>query len=95
MVKIANGRWPSVTSAAAENRAETSFKTIYLRNADMNDAHDNAAVTVMAYGLRPANRNLDSEKAAIKSFRAIFGFAPTSATNWDAVRAIAYSGSTR
>ncbi|MFA5318599.1 MAG: hypothetical protein WC323_03970 [Patescibacteria group bacterium] len=95
VIKIANGRWPSVTNATAENRAKTSFKTIYLRNANMDDAHDNAAVTVMAYGLRPADRNLNSEKAAIKSFKAIFGYAPTSATNWDAVRAIAYSGATR
>ncbi|MDP3899807.1 MAG: hypothetical protein Q8Q23_01870 [bacterium] len=95
VVKIANGRWPSSASATAEARAKTSFKTIYLREANMSNANDNAAVTVMAYGLRPANRNLDSEKTAIKTFKAIFGYNPTSATNWDAVRAIAYSGATR
>lgn len=95
VIKIANGRWPSQTNATAEKRAKTSFKTIYLREASMSNAHDNAAVTVMAYGLRPADRNLNSEKTAIKSFKAIFGYNPTSATNWDAVRAIAYSGATR
>jgi len=95
VIKIANGRWPSQTNATAEKRAKTSFKTIYLREANMSNAHDNAAVTVMAYGLRPADRKLNSEKTAIKSFKAIFGSAPTSATNWDAVRAIAYSGATR
>ena len=82
-------------SEAKEAKAKTSFKTIYLREANMNNAHDNAAVTVMSYGLRPANRNLNSEKAAIKSFKAIFGFNPSSASNWDAVRAVAYSGATR
>ena len=49
----------------------------------------------MAYGLRTATRNLNSEKAAIKSFKAIFGKAPTTASDWDAVRAIAYSGAKR
>ena len=95
VIKIANGRWPSARSETKEAKAKTSFKTIYLREANMNNAHDNAAVTVMSYGLRPANRNLNSEKAAIKSFKAIFGFNPSSASNWDAVRAVAYSGATR
>jgi len=95
VIKIANGRWPNERSEAKENTAKTSFKTIYLRQANMDDPHDNAAVTVMAYGLRPADRNLNSEKTAIKSFKAIFGYNPSSATNWDAVRAIAYSGATR
>jgi len=94
-IKIANGRWPSEHSETAENRATISFKTIYKREPNRTNPHDDAAVTVMAYGLRPSNRNLDSEKAAIKIFKAIYGYNPTSATNWDAVRAIAYSGATR
>jgi hypothetical protein len=95
VIKIANGRWPSETSATAESKAKATFKTIYKRNANMANAHDNAAVTVMAYGLRPANRNLNSERAAIKSYRAIFGINPSLSTAWDAVRAISYSGATR
>jgi len=67
----------------------------YLRDPNRTNAHDDAAVTVMAYGLRPAGRNLDSEKAAIKYFKAIYGYTPSAATAWDVVRAIAYSGSTR
>jgi len=95
VIKIANGRWPNERNIAAENRAKLSFEAIYLRKAKMENAHDNAAVTVMAYGLRPAKRNLDSEKAAIKSYRAIFNRTPVTATAWDAVRAISYSGATR
>jgi hypothetical protein len=49
----------------------------------------------MTYGLRPAKRNLDSEKAAIKIFKDIYGYAPKTASAWDVVRAIAYSGATR
>lgn len=95
VIKIANGRWPNERSQAKEDRASISFKSIYLREANMDDPNDNAAVTVMAYGLRPANRNLDSEKVAINTFRYVFGYSPTTASNWDAVRAIAYSGATR
>jgi len=92
VIKIANGRWPSQRSAIAEARAKINFKLVYSRAADMLNIYDNAAVTVMAYGLRPAARNLNSEKAAIKSFRFIFQRTPITAREWDVVRAIAYSG---
>jgi len=94
-IKIANGRWPSQTSQAAEDKATINFKAVYLREPDRSSPHDDAAVTVMAYGLRPADRNLGSEKAAIKIFKAIYGYNPATAIAWDVVRAIAYSGATR
>ncbi len=95
VIKIANGRWPTVESTTAVNRAQTEFKKIYLREPDMNNPNDNAAVSVIAYGLRPANRNTDSEKAAIKIFFSIYGHNPATAGEWDAIRAIAYSGAVR
>ena len=95
VVKIANGRWPSQISVDKESSAETAFEKIYLRTPDRDNPKDDAAVVVMAYGLRPGQRNLNSEKAAIKSFRAIYGKSPVSATDWDTVRAIAYSGAKR
>jgi hypothetical protein len=94
-IKAANGRWPGATNSAAEELAEVKFKAIYLRAADRANRYDNAAVVIIAYGLRPNNRNLASEQAAIRIFKAIFGQNPSSATDWDAVRAIAYSGATR
>lgn len=95
IIKIANGRWPSQRSEEAENRATESFEEIYLRETDRSNPNDDATVTIIAYGLRPADRNMDSEKDAINSFRAIYNYSPTSATDWDIVRAIAYSGATR
>ena len=95
VVKIGNGRWPGQTNPDKETAAEKDFKTIYKRSADRANPNDDAAVVVMSYGLRPRDRNLDSERAAIKSFRAIFGDSPSTATDWDTVRAIAYSGATR
>ncbi len=95
VIKIANGRWPSEKNTASETNALTAFKKIYLRAANRANANDDAAVTVVAYGLRPSDRNLNSEKAAINSFKYIYGYTPKSATAWDIVRAIAYSGAKR
>jgi len=95
VIKIANGRWPGQINKETEKNAEAAFKKIYLRNPDRTNARDDAAITVMAYGLRPANRNLDSEKAAIRIFTNIYGYSPATATAWDVVRAISYSGVTR
>ena len=94
-IKIANGRWPSEISTSTQAKAAQEFKKVYKRAPNMKQTNDNAAVTVMAYGLRPANRNINSEKAAIKSFRAVYGSTPVSATDWDIVRAVAYSGARR
>ena len=70
VIKIANGRWPTERNTAAEKDAESKFFTVvYKHAADMSNPHDNAAVTVIAYGLRPADRNLDSEKARSRSTR--------------------------
>ena len=94
-IKIANGRWPSEKSETAENNAKKEFKKVYKREANMENPNDNAAVTVIAYGLRPDARNMDSEKTGIKTFKHIYGYNPSSAIDWDIVRAIAYSGATR
>lgn len=95
VLKIANGRWPNEKNLIKEEEAEKGFKSIYLREPDRKNSNDDAAVTIMTYGLRLSNRNLDSEKAAIKIFRNIFGYYPKKAVSWDMVRAIAYSGATR
>jgi hypothetical protein len=95
VIKIANGRWPKQKSATAEARAKIQFKKIYGREANFSNQNDNAAVTVMAYGLRPAQRNTNSEKTAIKSFKYFYKKAPVTAEEWDIVRAIAYSGARR
>jgi cysteine-rich repeat protein len=95
VIKIANGRWPMEKNEDAEKTAKAKFKKIYLRDPLMNNPTDNAAVMVIAYGLRPANRNFNSEKAAINSFKYIFKKAPADASDWDMVRAIAYSGAKR
>lgn len=63
----------------------------------MNNANDSAAIKVMAYGLRQkaANRNLDSEKTGINSFKGIYGYTPKSTEDWNTMQAITYSGAKR
>ena len=96
-IKIANGRFPSIVSEEAEANAKAQFKKIYLRDADMSDAHDLAAIKVMAYGLRQKaeNRNLKSESNALKTFKAIYKKLPQTTEEWNALQAITYSGATR
>ncbi len=96
-IKIANGRWPNITNNEAEKRAKKQFQKIYKRIADMNNSKDNAAVTVMAYGLRQKaeNRNLESEKQGINIFKNIYGHHPSSTEDWNIMQAITYSGSSR
>jgi len=96
-VKIANGRWPSISNEDAEYKAKLKFKNIYLRNTDDNNNNDVAAIKVMAYGLRQRaeNRNLESEGNALKIFKDIFGHLPSSTGEWNALQAITYSGATR
>jgi len=96
VIKIANGRWPNERNVEAEDETKSDrFKKIYKREANMSNANDNAAVTVMTYGLRPADRKLQSEMAGMRIFKGIYKYNPTSAQDWDIVRAIAYSGATR
>jgi hypothetical protein len=95
LLKIANGRWPATASVVALKQAKVEFKKVYGRNPIMTNTHDSNAVTIIAYGLLPAGRNIASEKVAIKAFEHFYGFAPSSALAWNVVRAIAYSGAAR
>jgi hypothetical protein len=96
-IKIANGRWPGETSSNAEIKAKENFIKVYQHVADMTDAKDNAAVTVMAYGLRQKaeNRNLDSESQGLKTIKEIYGHTPNTTEEWNILQAITYSGATR
>lgn len=96
VIKIANGRWPDERNPELEKEAaDTAFANIYERRPDPNNPNDSAAITVIAYGLRPAGRNLESEAKATEIYRNIFKKDPVEAFEWDLVRAIAYSGATR
>jgi len=97
VIKICNGRWPGQTNQEAEDKAKEYFELIYKREPNMDNPHDNAAITVMAYGLRQRaeNRNLNSERQGIKTFIHIFGYTPETSEDWDIMQGITYSGARR
>jgi hypothetical protein len=92
IIKISNNIMPSVIISVAEERAKKEFKKIFHKDADMKSSNDKTAINTMAYGLRPSERNMDSERTGINIFVTTYNYLPTSATDWDIVRAAAYSG---
>ncbi|MDO8261586.1 MAG: hypothetical protein Q7T50_08945, partial [Candidatus Magasanikbacteria bacterium] len=96
VIKIANGRWPKQRNTKYEDQMKTGpFVKIYKRNPDMKKSADSSAIVIMTYGLLPVKRNMNSEKASILTFKAIYGYSPASAPDWNISRAIAYSGAVR
>jgi hypothetical protein len=97
LIKISSGQWPSQTSAQAEEKAKKEFQKIYKRTANLENQNDEAAITVMAYGLRQKaeNRNLNSEAAALKTFKSIYKRMPQSTFDWNILQGITYSGASR
>ena len=92
IIRISINQLPLITNSAAEEKAKMEFKKVYQREADINNSHDQTAVNMIAYGLRPEKRGLDSERAGIGVFVRVYKYLPVSALDWDTVRAIAYSG---
>lgn len=89
---------PVITvNAKAEKEAKKRFLKIYKRVADMSDAKDKAAVNFMAYGtkLKAGSRDLKKEMAGLKTYRFVFKKNPKTAADWNAVRAISYSGAVK
>lgn len=96
IIKIANGRWPNVEPENEYVKSkEDIFRKIYLRNPDYSNINDEAAMMVMAYGIRPLPRNVDSENEAVGFFKGIYNRNPVSSSDWDIVRAVSYSGAIR
>ncbi len=97
ILKISNGNWPSRRNIEKEREMKDKFIEIYKRIPDMNNQNDNAAITIMTYGLKQKakNRNLESEKNGIKTFKNIFNKNPKTTQDWNVMQAITYSGAKR
>lgn len=92
IIKIANGEPPAQVSKKKEKQAAAAFKVIYGRAAKAGNAKDEAAVDSLAYGVRPTEKSLAAERAAIKTYQTVFRRLPKTSSDWAAVRTIAYSG---
>jgi len=91
IIRISNNQLPLTTNPAAEDKAKTEFKKIYSREFSLENLNDQKAINMMAYGLRPQKRDLDLERVGIKKFVEVYKYLPSSAIDWDTVRAIAYN----
>jgi len=92
VIKIGSKILPDEINLQAEDKAKIEFKKVYERDVDMDNSSDKTAVEMIAYGLRPEKRNLDSERVGIRAFIEVYNYLPTVAMDWDIIRAIAYSG---
>lgn len=92
IIRISNNQLPLAINPEVEEKAKVEFNKVYRREADINNSNDQTAVNMIAYGLRPEKRDLDSERAGIGVFVRVYKYLPISALDWDTVRAIAYSG---
>ncbi len=94
---IINGRKPVERKFTREIWAGAQFIKVYHRMFNFQNKYDDIAIWIAAYDLRlkPANRNLQSERAAINTFKVIYGRLPLNGDDWDIVRMVAYSGAKR
>lgn len=92
VLRISINLLPLTTNPQAEARAKTEFTKVYQREAYMENVYDHTAVNIIAYGLRPEQRDLESERFGLGVFVSIYHYLPVSALDWDIIRAIAYSG---
>lgn len=95
IAKIANGQKPTQRKISREAWALVEFVKVYHRLPDFSNWHDEMAVWYVAYSLRNPVRNIDSERAAIWTFRTVYHKFPASSSEWSIMRAIAYSGAAR
>jgi hypothetical protein len=91
VLQISTGQAPSIKSKIAETNAEKLFKKVFGRAAVSSESADKTAIAMLAYGVRP-KRDLKKEVSALQTFRKTFKKAPSTAEDWNAVRAIAYAG---
>jgi len=73
-----------------------NFQKIFKKIPDTTNQADRSALSIMTQGIsQEIKRNLNSEKAGLATFQAIYRKTPSSNQDWNLVKAIAYSGAVR
>jgi len=86
---------PHQRKIETEKQALVDFVKVYKRLPDFSVAADEWAVYYIGYNIRNVVRNLDSERAAIGTFRSVYGYVPSTSHHWSIMRAIGYTGAKR
>jgi hypothetical protein len=92
LLNISMGLVPNNLNPAREQSVGDTFRTFYGRAPDRSKAAEDRTIFIMAYGLRPAVRDLNAERAGIRLFRRVMRKIPVTATEWDAIRGMVYGG---
>ncbi len=86
---------PHQRKLAAEKQALVDFIKVYKRLPDFKNINDEWAVYYIAYNIRNVVRNLNSERAAIGTFKSVYKYLPSTSHQWSIMRAIGYTGAKR
>jgi len=93
VVNIANNKAPTQVNVKLETQAAKVFQKVYKRQPNQTkNVIDDKAVEMIAYGIMPAKRDLRAEQMAVGKFMSAYRRKPSTSADWNAVRAIAYSG---
>lgn len=91
--RLARGQIPATRNLENERRqvprARTTFRTIYGRDPDFQNAEENLAWNTLLYRIR-FPRDLSAERQGIQEFRTLFGRSPQDPFQWATVRALGY-----
>jgi len=88
---MATGGMPAERNLKAETLGKQIFTKIYKHNYNNKIKKHEQALNHISYGIMVVHRDISAEKKAINSFGKIFKHNPVSATDWNIIRAIAYS----
>ncbi len=95
VLKIATGHVPTETNSALEKDNNAIFKKIYKRNPNLTSAYDKNAIMILTYGLAIGKRSILNEQRALTTYKNVFKKLPQTTEDWNALKAIAYSGAKR
>jgi len=90
LTQMYRGVVPEV-SIMQEELAAQEFKTIYNRLVNLLIPQEKKFIDMVAYHLRPQERNIEQEKTALQKFVHAYNRLPDSSNTWSILRAIAYS----
>lgn len=73
-----------------EDIAKSTFVKLFGHQANLDNPRDKDKINQLIFGVRPLHRSLEKEGLAVQTFARIFDRYPSSNSDWNAIRALAY-----
>lgn len=90
LMLIYNGLKPKENNSS-ELLAKRIFNFIFKRPANLDLSEEKRFIEMVAYYIRPVNRDLDKEKIGLSKYTKAFGTLPSTPNSWAILRALAYT----